>query len=106
MNFGWSDQTVFALAVQKQLSEATTVRAGVNYGESPIGPEDVNNNLGSLAVTEKHAAIGLTRRIGERTVMSLAYAHAFTNEVTSSTGAPNTIELEQNILSLQISYRN
>lgn len=106
MNFGWSDQTVFALAVQKQLSETTTVRAGVNYGASPIGPEDVNNNLGSLAVTEKHAAIGLTRTIGERTAMSLAYAHAFKNEVPSSTGAPNTIELEQNILSVQISYSN
>ena len=106
MNFGWSDQTVFAVAVQKQLSDTTTVRAGINYGESPIGPEDVNNNLGSLAVTEKHAAIGLTRKIGERTSMSLSYAHAFNNEVTSNIGAPNTIELEQNILSLQISYSN
>jgi long-chain fatty acid transport protein len=36
--------------------------------------------------------------------MSASYAHAFNNEVTSNTGAPNTIELEQNILSLQITY--
>lgn len=105
MNFGWSDQTVFAIGVQKQLNPKTTVRAGFNYGESPIGPEDVDNNIGSLAVTEKHLTLGVTRQFGERLFGSLSYAHAFHNEVTSNTGSGNKIELEQNVVNLQMSYR-
>lgn len=105
MNFGWSDQTVFAIGVQKQVNPKTTVRAGFNYGESPIGPEDVDSNIGSLAVTEAHLTLGLTRQLGQRLFTSLSYAHAFHNEVTSSSGSGNKIELEQNVVNLQMSYR-
>ncbi len=105
MNFGWEDQTVFAIGVQKQINPLTTVRAGFNYGESPIGPEDVDNNIGSLAVTEAHLTLGLTRQLGQRLFTSLSYAHAFHNEVTSNSGSGNKIELEQNVLNLQMSYR-
>ncbi|MCW8903714.1 OmpP1/FadL family transporter [Sedimenticola sp.] len=105
MNFGWEDQTVFAIGVQKQVNPKTTVRAGFNYGESPIGPEDVDSNIGSLAVTEAHLTLGLTRQLGQRLFTSLSYAHAFHNEVTSSSGSGNKIELEQNVVNLQMSYR-
>lgn len=105
MNFGWSDQTVFAIGVQKQVNPKTTVRAGFNYGESPIGPEDVDSNIGSLAVTEAHLTLGLTRQLGQRLFGSLSYAHAFHNEVTSNSGSGNKIELEQNVVNLQMSYR-
>ena len=105
MNFGWSDQTVFAIGVQKQVNPKTTVRAGFNYGESPIGPEDVDSNIGSLAVTEAHLTLGLTRQLGQRLFTSLSYAHAFHNEVTSNSGSGNKIELEQNVVNLQMSYR-
>lgn len=106
MNFGWDDQIVYALGVQKQVNPKTQVRFGVNYGKSPIGSEDVNNNIGSLAVTELHYAIGLTRQLGNKVSSSLSYVKAMPNEVTSSVGAPNTIELEQNIINFQISYKN
>jgi len=105
MNFGWSDQTVFAIGVQKQLNPKTAIRAGFNYGESPIGPEDVDNNIGSLAITEAHLTLGLTRQLGQRLFTSVSYAHAFHNEVTSNSGSGNKIELEQNVLNLQMSYR-
>lgn len=103
MNFGWDDQTVFALGVQKQINEKTTVRAGYNYGKSPIGAEDVASNYGSLAVTEEHLSLGLTRKLGERISASFSYVHAFNNEVSDGI---NSLELEQNIVNLQISYSN
>jgi long-chain fatty acid transport protein len=106
VRFGWSDQTVFALGVQKELSPATTVRFGYNYGESPIGPEDVDNNIGSLAVVEHHLALGVTRQLGKRVAGSLSYVRAFPNEVVSSSGSGNVIELEQNIINFQLSYKN
>jgi long-chain fatty acid transport protein len=105
LTFGWDDQTVFALGVQRRLDRKTTVRAGLNYGESPIGPEDVTSNIGSLAVTETHAALGLTRSFNERTSGSLSFVRAFKNEVRSNS-SPASIELEQNIVNLQISYQN
>jgi len=110
MEFGWDDQTVFAIGVQKQVNPKTQVRFGYNYGESPIGPEDVDENIGSLAVTEHHLSLGMTRQIGKKAFGSLSYVRAFANDVTSDTlnpvGEYNTIELEQNVINLQITYRN
>lgn len=105
LNFGWDDQTVYALGIQKTVNPKTTVRAGFNYGESPIGPEDVAANIGSLAVVEKHVALGATRQLGQRVYGSLSYMHAFNNEVKSNTTPRQVIELEQNILNLQVSYK-
>lgn len=103
MNFGWDDQTVYAIGVQKQVNAKTAVRLGYNYGASPIGSEDVANNYGSLAVTEQHLSLGMTRQLGEKMFASLSYVRAMDNKVSS--GA-NSIELEQNVINLQISYKN
>ncbi|MFA5241039.1 MAG: outer membrane protein transport protein [Sulfuricella sp.] len=105
MNFGWSDQTVYAIGVQKEIDEKTTIRAGFNYGKSPIGAEDVDSNIGSLAITEKHLSLGVTRKFSDKASASLSYAHAFHNEITSNTGTNNKIELEQNIVNVQLSYK-
>ncbi|MCW9048613.1 MAG: outer membrane protein transport protein [Gammaproteobacteria bacterium] len=105
MNFGWDDQVVFALGVQKAISDKTTLRAGFNYGESPIGEEDVDNNIGSLAITEKHISLGVTQKLGKRVEGSVSYLHAFNNELTSNTGSGNVIELEQNVVNFQLSYK-
>lgn len=104
MNFGWDDQAVYAIGVQKRINDKTTVRAGFNYGKSPIGAEDVGNNIGSLAITEKHLSLGVTRVFSDKVSGSPAYAHAFHNEITSNTGTDTTIGLEQNIVNLQVSY--
>lgn len=104
MPFGWSDQTVYAIGVQKEINDKTTVRAGFNYGKSPIGAEDVNANIGSLAITEKHLSLGATRKFSDKVSASLSYAHAFKNEITSNTST-NKIELEQNIVNVQLSYK-
>ncbi len=105
MPFGWSDQTVFALAVQKDIGERLQLRAGFNYGKSPIGTEDVNANIGSLAVVEKHLALGLTRKFSDKVFGSVSWVHAFKNQVTSNVAPLNTIELEQNIVNFQVSYQ-
>jgi long-chain fatty acid transport protein len=104
-NFGWSNQTVFAIGVQKDIGDAMQVRAGFNYGKSPIGREDVNNNIGSLAVVEKHLALGLSRKFSKKVTGSLSYVHAFKNRVTSNVGPANTIELKQNLVNMQVSYQ-
>jgi long-chain fatty acid transport protein len=104
-NFGWSNQTVFALGVQKDIGDAMQVRAGFNYGKSPIGQEDVNNNIGSLAVVEKHLTLGVSRKFSKKVAGSLSYVHAFKNSMTSNVGPANTIELKQNLVNMQVSYQ-
>lgn len=103
MTFGWDDQIVYAIGVQKRLSPKTTVRFGYNYGESPIDEEDVTSNYGSLAVTEHHFALGLTRELAERLSASLSYVRALNNEISDGDAS---IELEQNVVNVQISYSN
>ncbi len=104
LNYGWSDQTVFAVGLRKDLGD-NILRAGVNYGKSPIGPEDVDTNLGSVAVVEKHLTLGFSRRLGKHAMASLSYARGFENEVQSNKST-NRIRLEQNVLNFQISYQN
>ena len=102
---GWDDQTVIALGVQKTINPRTDIRMGVNYGASPIEENDVDNNIGSLAIPEWHLSLGATRRISKSVSGSISYTHAFENELTSST-SPNRIGIEQNILYLQVAYQH
>jgi long-chain fatty acid transport protein len=101
--FGWDDQTVYAIGVKKDMGPMS-VSVGFNYGKSPIGTEDVNNNLGSTAIVEKHLSVGLTRKFSDKVSGSFAYTHAFKNDMTSSVGPANTIEISQNQYNLNISY--
>jgi len=101
LNFGWEDQTVFAVGVRKKMSEKLTLRAGFNYGASPIAPEDVNNNLGAPAIVEKHLTIGMTRKFNKHMSSNIAFTHSFENEVKSSS-SPNAIKMYQNVLTFNI----
>ena len=108
LNFGWDDQIVYSLGVQKQVSEKTQLRAGLNYGASPIEAEDVDNNLGSVAIPELHLSLGATRQLSKKVSGSISYTHAFENELTSSNTTPagtNTIKISQNVLYLQVAYQ-
>ncbi|MDP1924128.1 MAG: outer membrane protein transport protein [Thiobacillus sp.] len=104
--FGWDDQTVYSIGVKKEMGK-TAVSIGYNYGESPIGPEDVNMNLGSTAIVEHHLSFGLTRKFSDKVSGSFAYTHAFENDLTSNVaGQPaNTIEISQNQYNFNISYQ-
>ena len=48
--------------------------------------------------------MGGTRKLSDKAMASLSYMQAFHNKVTSNSGSGNTIELEQNIFNVQISF--
>ncbi|MFN3545456.1 MAG: OmpP1/FadL family transporter [Thiobacillus sp.] len=102
LTFGWDDQTVYAVGVKKDMGPMS-FRIGFNYGKSPIGPEDVNSNLGSTAVVEKHLSFGVTRKFSDKVHGNFAYTHAFHNKVNSNT-TPNSIEMYQNQYNLNVTY--
>ncbi len=103
LNFGWEDQTVYAIGVKKDMGKMA-VSVGYNYGKSPIGTEDVNMNLGSTAIVESHLSFGLTRKFSDKVSGSFAYTHAFDNDLTSSVAPYNTIEINQNQYNFNVSY--
>ena len=80
------------------------VSLGFNYGKSPIGREDVNSNLGSTAIIEKHLSFGVSRKFSDKVSGSFAYTHAFKNDLTSSVAPYNKIEISQNQYNLNVSY--
>ncbi|MEW6025399.1 MAG: outer membrane protein transport protein [Pseudomonadota bacterium] len=102
LTFGWDDQTVYAVGVKKDMGPMS-FRVGFNYGKSPIGPEDVNSNLGSTAVVEKHLSFGVTRKFSDKVHGNFAYTHAFHNKVNSNTTS-NSIEMYQNQYNLNVTY--
>lgn len=58
MDPGWDDQSVYALGVDWAVNNRLNLRAGFNYGKSPIGNEDVSRNLILPAVVETHYTFG------------------------------------------------
>ncbi len=102
--FGWEDQTVYAIGVRKIVSDKLTLLAGFNYGKSPITPANVNTNLGSMAIVEKHVSVGLTRKLSEHVRGNIAYTHAFGNSITSSVAPFNTISMRQDQLNFNLTY--
>ncbi len=81
----WEDQMVYALGLEYSINEANTLRAGYNYGKSPV-PDD---NLSPLfpAIIEQHATFGYGLDLGDWG-FELAYEHAFENSQTNDNTDP------------------
>ncbi|MDH4228176.1 MAG: outer membrane protein transport protein [Nitrospirota bacterium] len=86
--FGWDNQVIYALGVQFVATEDLKLRAGFNYGKSPIGREDVMNNLIFPAIAEKHLMIGADYQLGEHWGIGGTFMKAFKNSVTGVGDVP------------------
>lgn len=88
--FGWSDQTVYKLGLAYDLNSKWTLRAGLNYGETPISEDDsLEFNVLAPATTEQHYTFGASYRISPNHQVDFAYTHARRNEL-STVVAPDT----------------
>ncbi|GAB4341195.1 MAG: TonB-dependent receptor [Desulfobulbaceae bacterium] len=105
----WQDQWVFALGLEYIINERHTIRAGYNYGKSPV-PDDSLSPL-FPAIVEHHLTLGYRFSAGNWGV-DLAFEHAFANSQTNHTADPAknpfgpgiTVEHDQNTLHCSISY--
>ncbi len=105
LTFGWDDQFVYAVSAQLQPKQGLKVIGGWSYGATPISPEDVNSNLGSIAVVEHHLSLGLEKNWSKFLSSTLSYTRGLHNEVESNTTPSNKIEAEFNMFYLQLSLR-
>lgn len=85
MGFGWENQTVYKLGVNYGLNERWQLRAGYNYGKSPMPDDQVTFGALAPAVTEKHYTVGFTYKPNDNLEVTGTYLYAAPNS-QSNTG--------------------
>lgn len=80
--FGWQSVNIFRLGVQYRLSQQWTLRAGYNYTQNPIQPQDVTINILAPAVVQNHVTAGATWNWDQHNELTGAFMYAFQNSVT------------------------
>jgi long-chain fatty acid transport protein len=126
--FQWNDQWVIALGGEFKPTQKLALRAGYNYGKSPIrgGTKNTGNAnnipdfavpfsdfyiavfnlIGFPAITEHHITLGLGYEFTKNFGIDLAYKHAF-NKKVSATGGTNYVEAQnaQNAISVGLNWK-
>jgi len=110
--FKWRDQTVFKLGLEYEYSKELMLRAGYNYGKSPIRDgttDDVTFNIIAPGVVEQHVTLGGTWTLANKSELTVSYMHAFSKSVTGPSalalfGLPSTETLKMHQNSLGIAY--
>jgi len=111
IGFGWSDIDVFKLGVEYAYSKNLTLRAGYGHGESPIKSRDVTFNSIAPAVIEKHLTFGFTYLTASGGELTMAYMHAFENDVKGSVnlyfpvGGTDKIKMHQDSIGIAYSWK-
>lgn len=82
--FGWQNQTVYKIGMSFEATKNLTLRAGWNHGDAPYNPSDTFFNVLAPATVQDHLTIGGTWALDNKSELSFAYMHAFTNDIASS----------------------
>lgn len=80
--FGWDDQTVYKLGFAYDLDTQWTLRAGFNYGKTPINEDDsLEFNVLAPATTEQHYTLGASYRVSDNHQFDFGYVHSRRNKL-------------------------
>jgi long-chain fatty acid transport protein len=109
--FEWSNQNVYKIGLAYDLNEKWTVRAGYNYGKTPIHENDsLEFNVLAPATVEKHYTVGGTYRVDNNQEINFAYQHGQKNTlkttINSDTQLPfsGPVETELRINTFELGY--
>jgi long-chain fatty acid transport protein len=111
IGFGWSDVDVFKLGVEYAYSKNLTLRAGYNHGDNPIKKRDVTFNSVAPGVVEDHVTLGFTYVTASGGELTMAYMHAFENDVKGSVnqyfpaGGTDKIKMHQDSIGIAYSWK-
>src|SRR5574340_449887 len=83
MGFGWENMTIYKLGMQYGVNQRPQVRAGFNYGETPIRNDQLAFNIAAPATVEKHYSVGFTYKANENLEVTGTYMYAASNSQTA-----------------------
>jgi len=128
-HFQWKDQWVISLGSEFKPTRKLALRAGYNYGKSPIrgGVKNTGNAneipnfdeqfsdfdiavfnlIGFPAITEHHITLGLGYEFTKNFSIDLAYKHAFNKKVRAENGSGGFVEAQnaQNAISIGLNWK-
>jgi long-chain fatty acid transport protein len=85
MGFGWRNQNVYKIGFDYRYSSDLTLRAGYNYGKTPIPSTEVLFNMLAPATVEKHITFGATKKVGKTSDLTMHFMHAFKKTINGPT---------------------
>lgn len=85
LGFGWTDQTIYKVGVDWAFNEKINLRAGWNYGKSPIEEDQVLFNMLAPATPEHHLTFGGGYFFTEDVTLDANVMIAFVNTIKGPT---------------------
>lgn len=107
MGFGWESMTVYKLGVQYGVNNRLQVRAGYNYGKTPIPQDQMTFTLLVPATVEHHYSAGFTYRANENLEVTGTYMYVPSNSQTAcdqNIVDCATFNMHQNLLGLSFGW--
>ena len=108
MDPGWEDQIVFAIGFAYKINDRLNLRAGFNYGESPIDEQSAANNLILPAIVESHYTVGADYRLDEHWDIGFHYMYVPENSISAGPmpSEPRAeISLSEQSFGINLGYR-
>lgn len=113
--FKWRNQTVYKLGVEYEYSNSLVLRAGYNYGKSPVRGDTMNDvtfNILAPGVVEQHLTLGTTWTLANKSELTVSYMHAFSNSVTGPSvtsllgvGGTETLKMHQDSIGIAYGWK-
>ncbi len=98
-NLNWSDQWVFKLGAQYHVLPQLAVRAGYNYGKSPLDSSRAFENIAFPAIAEHHITAGIGWDISHAIGVNLAAMYVPEAKLTGSNPQQQMIASYQTTMS-------
>lgn len=70
-NMNWSEQTVYKVGIECDLSKDVTLRAGYNYGKHPLDSQRAFENIAFPAIVEHHLTAGLGIKLNKNRTLNI-----------------------------------
>lgn len=91
MGFGWQDQTVYKLGVNWGVNERLQLRAGYNYGHTPIPNDQLTFGALFPATTERHYTVGFTYKATDELEITGVYVRVPEKDQHSPNNQQNVV---------------
>jgi len=85
-DMSWDDQIVYKIGAEYEAMPGLTVRAGFDYGKTPLDPNRAFENIAFPAVAESHVTLGLGWAFNDRIAVNVAGMYSPKSTVTGANG--------------------